>query len=199
MTVEAERVTTRVSRVIRFRAAATICALVALTAATAACGGDGDGSDDTTASPTVAAATRTVRPLPTVSPTETEVEMELDEFVIRPDLTRARPGTITFKVRNRGEIAHQFVVIKSDLPVAQLPRLPGDAGVDEDQVDVEDKIDLLNAGEEAELSVDLQSGAYVIICNLAPNGESHYLNGMYTSFDVSDDAPIVTPEASATP
>jgi uncharacterized cupredoxin-like copper-binding protein len=122
--------------------------------------------------------------------------MELDEFVIRPKQTRARPGTINFVLTNAGEVPHEFVVIKSDLATADLPRLPDDAGVDESDLDVEGRLeDPLDPGAEGELSLDLDVGKYVVICNLAPNGESHYLNGMYTAFDVRTDVPL----SSATP
>ncbi|HEV8574130.1 MAG TPA: hypothetical protein VGR43_05415, partial [Dehalococcoidia bacterium] len=63
----------------------------------------------------------------------------------------------------------------------------------------EGRLELVNAGEEAELSVKLAAGEYVVICNLAPNGESHYLNGMYNGFEVRTDAPLNTPEPSASP
>lgn len=126
--------------------------------------------------------------------------MELDEFVIRPNQTRARPGTINFQLNNAGEVAHEFVVIKSDLPVAELPRLTGDTGVDENDLDVEGRLeDPLDAGADGELSLDLEVGQYVLICNLAPNGESHYLNGMYTGFEVRTDAPLSTATATPTP
>ena len=191
------------SRVIPLgRAAVALAALAAIVAAVGACGGGGDGGADATPtrSPTRAASsTRTTRTSPTVSPTETVVGMELDDFVIRPEQTRARPGTIIFRVRNVGEIAHEFVVIKSDLSIAELPRLLDDAGVDESELDVEDRLELVNAGEEADLSIDLGVGKYVVICNLAPNGESHYLNGMYNGFEVRDDAPLNTPQPSASP
>ena len=126
--------------------------------------------------------------------------MELDEFVLRPTRTRARPGTINFQLTNAGEVPHEFVVIRSDLPTAELPRLPDDAGVDESELEVEGRLeDPLDPGADGELNLALEAGQYVLICNLAPNGESHYLNGMYTAFEVRTDAPLSTATPTPTP
>ena len=135
--------------------------------------------------------------------------MELVEFTIRPNVTRARPGTVIFKVQNAGELAHQFVVIRSDLPTAELPRKPLDAGVDETKIEVVGKIDSIAPGSNAEVSVPVDAGKYVLICNLFAGGKSHYLSGMYTAFEVTPTAPdplsattapsSVTPAPSPTP
>jgi hypothetical protein len=125
--------------------------------------------------------------------------MELDEFVIRPDQTRARPGTVNFRVTNAGEVEHEFLVIRTDLPTAELPRLPGDEGVDEADLDIAGRVDAIAPGGEGEVSVDVELGDYVLICNLAPNGESHYLNGMYTGFEARSDVPIATASPTPTP
>lgn len=179
---------------------ATILAALALLLAS--CGGGDDGDDNTLSpSPTRRSSpTRASVASASASPVTTDIGMELDEFVIRPKQTRARPGTINFQINNAGEVAHEFVVIKSDLPIAQLPRLAGDTGVDENDLDVEGRLeDPLDAGADDELSLDLEVGQYVLICNLAPNGESHYLNGMYTRFEVRTDAPLSTATATPTP
>jgi uncharacterized cupredoxin-like copper-binding protein len=125
--------------------------------------------------------------------------MEVDDFVIRPDQTRARPGTINFQVTNAGEVEHEFVVVNSDLPAAELPRLPGDAGVDEGELDIEGRLDPVEPDGEDELSLELDTGEYILICNLAPGGESHYLNGMYTTFEVRTDVPLSSATGTPTP
>ena len=126
--------------------------------------------------------------------------IELREFVIAPEKTRARPGNVIFQVRNAGEITHQFLVIRSDLPIAQLPRKPGEAGVDETQLDVVGRIEAIAPGEGAEVSVPVETGKYVMICNLYSEGESHYLTGMYRLFEVTPTAPdpLATPQPEAT-
>jgi uncharacterized cupredoxin-like copper-binding protein len=119
----------------------------------------------------------------------------LTEFAINPERTSARPGSVTFHVRNAGELTHEFLVIRTDLPHAQLPRLASGLGVDESQLDVVGRIDTIAPGDEAETTLELDGGNYVLICNLSSDSVSHYLSGMYDRFTVSDtaappDAPI---------
>lgn len=124
--------------------------------------------------------------------------MEITEFVIKPSVTRARPGTVIFKVRNSGAVTHQFLVIRSDLPIAELPRKAGNTGVDEKQLDVVGRIESIASGSEAEVSVPVETGQYVMICNLYAGGVSHYLSGMYQAFEVTQSAPApATPTGEA--
>lgn len=164
-----------------------LLALAALSLPAAACGGGNDGQT-ATASPTTAASappSPTATPSgPTATPSVTEAPMTVEEFVIKPSVVRAPYGTVIFKVKNAGTVTHQFLVIKSDLPIAQLPRLPNNAGADEKQLDVVGRIEAIEPGAEAELSIPLDPGTYVLICNLRSDGRSHYLTGMYNQFTV---------------
>ena len=173
-------------------------ALLSAALVVAACGGDDDG-DATATATSPERATRTPRSTadesetPEPEPANTLADIELDEFVIRPTVTRARPGTVAFTISNAGEVAHEFVVIKSDLPVAELPRREDDAGADENEVEVVDRTENIEPGNEAELSVPVEEGKYVLICNIFTAGESHYLNGMYNLFTVDPSAPAPSP------
>lgn len=164
-----------------------LLALAALALSAAACGGGNDGQR-ATSSPTTAASappSPTTTPSgPTATPGVTEAPITLEEFVIKPSVVRAPYGTVIFKVKNAGTVTHQFLVIKSDLPIAQLPRLPNNAGADEKQLEVVGRIDAIEPGAEAELSLFLDPGNYVLICNLRSDGRSHYLSGMYNQFTV---------------
>jgi len=175
-----------------------VTALVAL--GVAACGDD-DGGATPTPSPTPEASKTPLpfdaTPTPTPPPATTEAGMEVGEFVIKPDITRARPGTVVFKVRNTGAVTHQFLVIRSDLPIAQLPRKTGDTGVDETQVEIVGRIESIAPGGEEEVSVPVETGKYVLICNLYAGGVSHYLSGEYRAFEVTPSAPApATPEGT---
>jgi uncharacterized cupredoxin-like copper-binding protein len=180
-----------------------VLALIAAMALLTACGGSDEEPDEPTptatrtrgASPTARAATET----PTEPPSTANIALEMDEFAIRPNQSRAQPGTVVFAISNIGEVEHELVVIRSDLDVADLPRLPDNAGADESQLDVVDRSDPVSPGEDGELSVDLDVGKYVLICNMAPNGDSHYLNGMYTSFEIRTDVPRATVTETPTP
>ncbi len=188
----------------RLRIAALGAAVVvALAVAAAACGGDDDGDNATPTEEATATPEATedggASPSPTVDPAESPADMVLKEWVVQANRGRARPGTVTFTVRNEGELTHQFVVIRTDVEKDELPRLPNDAGADESQLDVVGKIDAIDPGATDELVVDVQEGAYVVICNLSPGGESHYLNGMYTELEITPTAPLDTATPGASP
>lgn len=161
----------------------------------AACGDDDD--NDATPEPT-AEATETpeptdddgATPAPTQQPADTTAPMALDEFVIRPDRTRARRGAVTFVVRNEGELEHEFVVIRTDIEKDELPRKVNDQGVDESDLNVVGRIDAFAPGETGELTIDVDDGQYVVLCNLFADGESHYLEGMYTDFEITPTAAL---------
>lgn len=130
---------------------------------------------------------------PTREPSQTEATIGLREYSIDPEATSARPGTVTFNVENRGEITHEFLVIRTDLPHAQLPRLADNRGADEAQLDIVGRINAIEPGTNGEVALDLSAGNYVLICNLNTDSRSHYLSGMYDRFVVSDDAPEPAP------
>jgi len=170
--------------------------LTAIVTAAIACGGDDadDSAPTPTATETDTSATPTPgpdddTPTPTDVPAVTSGEFELDDFVVRPALTRARPGVVSFNVTNAGELTHEFVVVASDLPIAQLPRAEDGLGVDESQVDIVGRIDSIAPGASSELSLDLDRGSYVLICNIVDGDKSHYISGMYNLFTVSSNAP----------
>jgi uncharacterized cupredoxin-like copper-binding protein len=182
-----------------------VAALLLVAGLAVACGDDDDDGETATPAPT-SSATPTATPSDgtpalTPPPATTEAEIEVREYVIAPQAARARPGTVIFKVTNTGEMTHQFLVVRSDLPIAQLPRKPLDAGVDEEQIEVVGRIDEIATGESGEVSVPVETGDYVLICNLYANGVSHYLSGMYRLFEVTPTAPDpqATPQPSATP
>jgi uncharacterized cupredoxin-like copper-binding protein len=126
------------------------------------------------------------------------VNVELGEkgstYFVTPDQTTVDAGAVTFAVTNVGELYHEFIVYSNVDDVA-----PGDLPVntEEDEADlVEEDIvgeapyatppivpsdkkpgdadhRIRAEGWGAELTVDLKSGEYVLLCNLA---------GHYTKF-----------------
>lgn len=154
---------------------------VALTALSACGGNGGNETPAPTPSPSaIASPTPTKTPSgPAITPATTNVPITLEEYVIKPGVTRAPYGTIVFKVKNAGQVEHQFIVVRSDLPIAELPRRPQNQGVDEKQIDIVGRIDSIAPGAEAELSLELGPGQYVLIDNLFVDGRSYYLSGMY--------------------
>jgi uncharacterized cupredoxin-like copper-binding protein len=182
------------------------CALLV----TLACGGDDDNNNNgSTATETPEATERSATPratededgesaTPTVPPADTGARIALNEWAIQPERTRARPGTVTFEVRNEGEFRHEFVIIRTDIEKDELPRKPDNAGVDESDLDVVGRIPGIEPGASDTLEVDVEEGQYVIICNLAPEGQSHYLNGMFNEIEITATAPLDSPTPAAT-
>jgi uncharacterized cupredoxin-like copper-binding protein len=150
---------------------------------TAACGGDDEKTSTATA--TRAAGTGT-----SGSPAAGVINVTLREYSITPDPTSAKAGKITFKVENKGpSMVHEFLVIKTDLDIDQLPT-QSDGALDEEGSGVElvDELPEFKVGEIHELTVDLEAGKYVLACNVGEetggHEEIHFKNGMHTAFTV---------------
>ncbi len=145
----------------------------------AACGDDGDDAEEFVGDETpVDAVGETPAAGETPAGAATTVDVGLEEFAVNPAQDAAGAGTLTFSVVNDGTIVHNFRVIKTDLAPDALPT--ANAQADESQLDVVASIPEFNAGEMEEVSVDLDPGSYVLICNIA----GHYDLGMRAAFTV---------------
>jgi uncharacterized cupredoxin-like copper-binding protein len=104
------------------------------------------------------------------------------DFNIALDPTTASAGSVTFNIHNDGPSTHEFVVFKSDLAPDKLPTA-SDGTVDEEGegVTAVDEQEDIESGADATLTVDLDAGSYVVICNLP----GHYGQGMHASITVS--------------
>jgi uncharacterized cupredoxin-like copper-binding protein len=119
---------------------------------------------------------------------ESTVAVTLQEFSVGPDTASAPAGSITFEATNEGpDDEHEFVVIATDLDITALPTVE-DGSVDEngEGIEVIDEIEKMAVGDTESLTVDLEAGSYALICNIydADEDESHYQEGMRTSFTV---------------
>jgi uncharacterized cupredoxin-like copper-binding protein len=120
----------------------------------------------------------------------TAVNVTLREFSVTPDRSTAPAGQVTFNVSNVGEDMHEFLVIKTDLAPNALPT-ESNGSYEEDGAgtDLLDEIEVIEPGNTADLSLDLDAGHYVLICNMVhveDDGEVevHYAMGMRTAFTV---------------
>jgi len=111
--------------------------------------------------------------------------VELTEFSVSVDPGNVAGGETTFAVENVGGITHEFVVVKTNLDDADLPTAE-DGSVDEEGEGIEpvDEIEDIGAGSSEELTVDLDSGNYVLFCNIVEGDTIHYQKGMHTSLAV---------------
>jgi uncharacterized cupredoxin-like copper-binding protein len=107
----------------------------------------------------------------------------------------APAGEINFVVSNAGSMNHEFVIIRTDLAVDALPVAGGQVDENGAGVQVIDEIEPFAPGTEQTISVNLTSGAYVLICNLP----GHYQLGIRTTFTVTEGAATETPTSTTTP
>jgi uncharacterized cupredoxin-like copper-binding protein len=117
----------------------------------------------------------------------TQLDVTLMEWAITARASTVPAGDVYFLVENDGpEDAHEFVVIKTDLAADALP--VEDGRVPEDDVDLLGEIEPFAVGSTGSLSLDLEPGSYVLICNIAHEEhgelESHYELGMRTTLTV---------------
>ncbi len=115
--------------------------------------------------------------------TITTVNVELGEYFIKPDKTEVPAGKVRFVAKNTGQLEHELIVLKTDLPAHQLPYKEAEQKAEEEQAGEilgEIEPDELPPGKSAELTLDLISGHYVLLCNLP----EHYKNGMHIDFRV---------------
>ena len=157
---------------VRHRRVAVLASLfAALSLGPAACGSESSDNEELTAR-------------------ERNVDVTLQEFAVRPEQDSAPAGEVTFNVGNVGpEDAHEFVIFRTDLAPDALPTAP-DGSVDEEGEGVEliDEIEDIAVGDTPTLTVSLDAGSYVLICNIVEDeGDEtivHYQQGMWTGFTV---------------
>jgi uncharacterized cupredoxin-like copper-binding protein len=113
------------------------------------------------------------------SPESSPIAATVDEYGITLARATASSGRVSFAIHNNGRIAHEFVVIKSDLAPASLPTNGGKMD-EEGAGDKVDEVEGLAPGKSATLSVNLTPGRYVLVCNLP----GHYKQGMHASVTV---------------
>ena len=116
------------------------------------------------------------------------VEVTLQEFSIGTEPTSAGAGDVTFDVSNEGpDDTHEFVLFKTDLGITELPTDENGAVVEDGEgLELIDEIEDIPVGDSQSLTLDLDAGSYVIVCNIwdEDEQEAHYAEGMRTSFTV---------------
>jgi uncharacterized cupredoxin-like copper-binding protein len=122
------------------------------------------------------------------TPTTATVNVTLVEWAVVVDDATAPAGEITFAVTNDGpNDVHEFVILRTDLGPSDLPTdATGTADEAGGDMEVIDEIEDIPVGDVVELSVTLEAGSYVLLCNIysADESEAHYTLGMRTAFTV---------------
>lgn len=138
-----------------------------------ACGGDDSDSDQGSDSGGV-----TVTTGDTGTPVAVELGEESDtEYFMTVTPASVPAGLVTFTAENTGQDEHEMVVLKTDEAPDALTvtddRVSEDASVGE--------VEETPAGETGTLTVELEPGSYVLVCNI----EKHYSRHMYAAFTVT--------------
>jgi hypothetical protein len=143
----------------------------------------------------VSAAACTTGASPSATVTRTTVDVSLQDWGLTTT-SAVLAGEVTFHITNVGSPlstvedghTHQFLVLKTDLAGDSLPTAP-DGSVDEqdERVEVIGKVDEVRVGESKDLTVSLDAGAYVLVCNLVEDGVVHYAEEKGIPFQVFRD------------
>lgn len=98
------------------------------------------------------------------------------EWSIKASPARAKPGKVTFVVRNAGKLAHEFVVLKTNIAPGKLPVKSGKAA----EPGRVGKIPEFKPGATKRITLTLKAGKHVLICNI----RAHYKAGQFGAFSV---------------
>jgi len=104
------------------------------------------------------------------------INVELTEWRVIVSNVAPRSGSLTLVVKNSGAIAHDLTVLKTDLRADQIPQEAGKAREDGKVAGTAS----LKPGQSTLLTLTLQPGNYVFICN----EQGHYALGMHTAVTV---------------
>jgi uncharacterized cupredoxin-like copper-binding protein len=108
------------------------------------------------------------------------VKVTENEFTITLAPTSASAGNVSIAATNTGAVAHEFVLVKTDLAPDKLPLTGDNTQADLSKVQTVGTVAQFDPGKAANGSFTLTAGKYVALCNLP----AHYVAGMRTSFTV---------------
>jgi uncharacterized cupredoxin-like copper-binding protein len=166
------------------RLIAAVLPVVGVAALVGGCGSsDDNGSSNAATAPaaTTPAATTPAATTPAATTTTGAggVTVTLGEYFIRPSPASVSSGKVRFTATNTGQLAHEMVVIKTNLAPDQLP-LSGSEADEEKAGEVPGEIGDVAPGQTKSATIKLVPGKYVFICNFA----GHYKAGQRVAFTV---------------
>lgn len=107
------------------------------------------------------------------------VRVTLTDTAIALDHPSISAGQVVFNVKNAGTTVHELVVIKTALAPDQIPADADEPGKVHEEGSKGESGDI-EAGKTASFTLNLDPGAYVLICNEV----GHYTMGMRIAFEV---------------
>lgn len=162
-----------------------LLSILALLLGAAACGGDDESSGTATTEDTQAE--------PAAVPSVVSVQLGEDgsKYFVKLDKSSVVAGTTTFKIDNVGTIHHELAFFRTDLAADGLPLDAEDKVALEEGAEVGEAVyatpvrgdpdHRIRDGRGVDYTLDLEPGAYVLLCNLA----GHYKAGQYIAFTVT--------------
>jgi uncharacterized cupredoxin-like copper-binding protein len=113
--------------------------------------------------------------------TSNKITGNVHEWGIDGSAHKATAGDVTFAIANFGSIPHEFIVVKTDYELGEIPVGANNRFDEEgDGVKAIDEIKEFPVNSAEVLTVNLEPGTYQLLCNI----EGHYQNGMFTAFIV---------------
>ncbi|MDX8510365.1 hypothetical protein [Mesorhizobium captivum] len=101
---------------------------------------------------------------------------------VRASRSSAPAGAVSFEVTNTSkDTVHEMVVMHLKDPAQPLPYVGSDAKVDESKADARGEVPELKPGKSGKLTVTLEPGKYLLICNQP----KHFAAGMWAPFEVT--------------
>ncbi len=124
-----------------------------------------------------AVATACAEPAPAFDAKAVPLVVEMRDYSVKPSVDVVKAGTLKIGIRNLATMQHDFVVLRTDLAPDKLPYDGGRAQVIETGLVGKQ---IVEAQRSASLTVTLEPGNYVLICNIA----GHYQLGMRAALKV---------------
>jgi uncharacterized cupredoxin-like copper-binding protein len=116
----------------------------------------------------------------------TTVDVTAADFSLKPNVSSAKAGTVSFKVHNTGGFGHEMVVVKV-ARASDLPTKP-DGEVNEDAIPAAIRMGEVAGvlpGQTKTLKLKLAAGKYVLFCNNVDGKTVHFKKGMHADFTVT--------------
>ncbi len=116
------------------------------------------------------------------APQKQVITVNLTSYKIDMSATTVKAGEVTFVVKNvADDQIHEFIIVRTDTKADALEVVAATNRIDEDDLDALGEVADLEVSLQQELTLTLEPGHYVMLCNLA----SHYTSGMFVDFTVT--------------
>jgi len=110
-----------------------------------------------------------------------KIAVTLSDYSIQPAVTTLPSGEVTFAVENVGATKHEMVVIRSDVPIADMAVENHETNEEAPGMEPIGEVENVEPGASTDLVLTLEPGRYILLCNLT----KHFERGMVTEIKVA--------------